>query len=150
LKAALSKTPSKVGTSPADRERLRGYIGLAWDWLIAKVRAFVRVTDTAISYSYRTFARVTADWLEPYIRVTVVTLAVGLVGWAIYVVNTPPALPAPNKAKPVVVAKRPVYALPPLTIITTVPPEKTAKAGEAKPKKKLYRKKETACSWPFC
>ena len=122
-------------------------MGLAWDWLVAKVRAFVRVTDTAITYGYRAFARVTADWLEPYIRVGVVTLAVGLVGWALYIVNNPPAPPA----KPVVVAKRPVYALPPLSIITTVPPAKTATATEAKPKKRLYRKpRKPKCNTVLC
>jgi hypothetical protein len=46
--------------------------------------------------------------------------------------------PAPNK--PVAIAPRAHYALPPLTIITTVPPAKTAVAPDAKPKKKLYRK----------
>jgi hypothetical protein len=51
-----------------------------------------------------------------------------------------PKVPPPAK---MVVAKRPVYALPPLSVITTVPPEKTAKAEETKPKKQLYRKKCT-------
>jgi hypothetical protein len=46
---------------------------------------------------------------------------------------------AAAKAK-TVVSPRPLYALPPLSVITTVPPAKTATAPDAKPKKKLYRK----------
>lgn len=60
-----------------------------WDWCWARVQTFVRVTDTGLLYGYRLFRKVTADWLEPYIRVAALVVVMGLVAWAIHTIRTP-------------------------------------------------------------
>jgi hypothetical protein len=80
---------------------------------------------------------------------TIIDPPPGAIGWYILAVlaiaiggnvlfNT--LFQGPKTPPAIAVAKRPVYALPPLSVITTVPPAKTATAPDAKPKKKLYRK----------
>jgi hypothetical protein len=112
------------------RGKILALLRAGWDKLVSGLKIVVDPPPGAIGW---------------YI-LAVLGIAIGgnvLLGTLFHSPKAPPA-------KPVVVAKRPVYALPPLSIITTVPPAKTAKAEDAKPKKKLYRKKEAACSWPFC
>lgn len=112
-------------------------MGLAWDWLIANVRAFVRVTDTAITYAYRWFARITADWLEPYIRVAVLTLVVGLVAWALYTINRKPHVSIPAMDHFVAIPRAPSV------VTTTLPPPKASASPKDLPKLKTLKTVET-------
>jgi hypothetical protein len=60
------------------------------------------------------------------------------------------SLASPPAGIVVSLPKRSEY-LTPLKTIKPQPPAATVKAADAsKDKKKLYRKKEPACSWPFC
>lgn len=88
----------KAGTSLP--ERSRSIAGEVWDWLIARLRTFVRITDTGLLYGYRAFRKVTVDWLEPYIRVAVLVAALGTVAWAMWIIRHPPrpAVSAPRFA----------------------------------------------------
>ena len=130
-------------------------MGLVWDWLIAKVRLFVRVTDTAITYAYRWFARLTADWLEPYIRVAVLTLVVGLVAWALYTVNRKPHTTIPAMDHFIAIPRAPSV------VTTTLPPPSASpkdlgpldlyKAKDLAAKKDVRKRKpKPKCNAVFC
>src|SRR3990167_600541 len=72
-----SRITRKVATFP--QERLRGYLGLVWDWVKAKGLWLALFVASSLSRAYALLKGVTPDNVEPFLRVAVVVVVVGLV-----------------------------------------------------------------------